>query len=591
MVGNTTHWDDKLVEGLLDLEDLAIKDENDKQSLHYKKYDPVTFQILKVRPADFATQITLNDIAVFKSITSQELLSGNWSKKNKRTLAPNVLKFTDRFNRVCLWCQKEILAYDKPSKRAEVMAHFIKISEHLAMLNNMHSTFAIISALQCHSIHRLKRTWKCLGRRDQNTFLKLATLYDSDRNWEKLRQHLENTNLPCIPYLGIFLTDLNFIEAKNSENDSVGTSSRGPKLENIICKVKWFQHSSYESLPQIDCIQKYLASMQYHEELLKFVEDDIYKRSFSCEPDSPPRLLDHSLGPSYDCRDTTTSRRHFYRKKGKHEKFKGAIQSTPKTHYACLKRSAIGHRKTRSADTGVGLGSKDDQDPCKGGLNVRPCNVTFCGIRDPIPSVVCWDSAYDQMLDRISPCSNSSTFGKSRTNSQKQLVQPLVHDQTNVFSSCTSGVGKYACKDNVIFLRSLNSGDPVSWQGEVRKTVVRTRGSKPAKLKCSRKCYLELTGHSLNQFEHRTLAINCKRIRDHYRRKKSKKMVIGGDNWKVIGPQHENDASFELHHPATGRIYRYLCYSHTAAVNWHSKLLEASDTKVQSVIADLITFD
>lgn len=50
-------------------------------------------------------------------------------KKNKRVEAPNILRFTDRFNSVCLWCQREILSHEATLKRAEVIGHFIKVAK------------------------------------------------------------------------------------------------------------------------------------------------------------------------------------------------------------------------------------------------------------------------------------------------------------------------------------------------------------------------------------------------------------------------------------------------------------------------------
>lgn len=46
----------------------------------------------------------------------------------------------------------------------------------------------------------------------------------------------------------MFLTDLNFIEAKNSDN--TGPSNEKAKnagFEDILRKIRWFQHSSYSN--------------------------------------------------------------------------------------------------------------------------------------------------------------------------------------------------------------------------------------------------------------------------------------------------------------------------------------------------------
>uniref|UniRef100_A0AC34RAX2 Ras-GEF domain-containing protein n=1 Tax=Panagrolaimus sp. JU765 TaxID=591449 RepID=A0AC34RAX2_9BILA len=115
--------------------------------------------ILKVKPNDFASQLTLRDLPVFQRITAEELMSGAWTDKSRNELASNIVEFTYRFNMICLWCQRTILSAEKASKRAEYIEHFLKIAKALILLNNIHGCFAIISALLSQSIYRLSKTW------------------------------------------------------------------------------------------------------------------------------------------------------------------------------------------------------------------------------------------------------------------------------------------------------------------------------------------------------------------------------------------------------------------------------------------------
>ena len=52
---------------------------------------------------DLASQITLLDHPVFCNIMPDELTSCSWTKKNKETVAPNVVAFIRRFNYISFW--------------------------------------------------------------------------------------------------------------------------------------------------------------------------------------------------------------------------------------------------------------------------------------------------------------------------------------------------------------------------------------------------------------------------------------------------------------------------------------------------------
>ena len=252
---------------------------------------PALLDPLAVPAEELASQLTLLDIPVFRAILPEELQSCAWNKKNKREVAPNIVAFTRRFNHVSFWTVSEILKHEDVKSRVDTLAHFIKVAKKLHELNNLHSEFAVVSALQSAAVYRLSKTWSGLGRHARQTFDKLADLFSNRDNWTRLREHMNSTALkhnPCIPYLGLYLTDLMMIDISHPSTGGLESDHRKFKMNNVLRLVSELQQSDYSHLVNIPAIQGYLSDIRYIDELQKFLEDDQFKLSEKLEPKSPP---------------------------------------------------------------------------------------------------------------------------------------------------------------------------------------------------------------------------------------------------------------------------------------------------------------
>jgi len=113
------------------------------------------------------------------------------------------------------WVIKNILAQQDLKMRIKVVNKFIKLADKLKKLNNINGLMEILSGLQNAAVFRLKKTWeKC----DMSVYEPLANLLSSKSNHSEYRATLhEHIEPPVVPYLGIYLSDLTFVEEGNKD--------------------------------------------------------------------------------------------------------------------------------------------------------------------------------------------------------------------------------------------------------------------------------------------------------------------------------------------------------------------------------------
>uniref|UniRef100_A0A8C2FCP6 Ral GEF with PH domain and SH3 binding motif 2 n=1 Tax=Cyprinus carpio TaxID=7962 RepID=A0A8C2FCP6_CYPCA len=226
------------------------------------------------------------DAPVFKAIQPEELSSCGWNKKEKHSSAPNAVAFTRRFNQVSFWVVREILHAQTLKIRAEVLSLYIRTAKKLCDMNNLHAVMAVVSALQSAPIFRLTKTWALLSRKDKATFERLEYLMSKEDNYKRLRDYISSQSMTsCIPYLGIYLSDLTYIDSAYPSTGSIlENEQRSNLMNNILRIISDLQRSVEYDIPVLPHVRKYLNSVRYIEELQKFVEDDNYKLSLKIEP-------------------------------------------------------------------------------------------------------------------------------------------------------------------------------------------------------------------------------------------------------------------------------------------------------------------
>lgn len=175
--------------------------------------DPGNTPLIKIHAEEIARQLTLLEWTLWREIRPWECLGLAWTKKDKEVRAPHVCETQNRFNRISQWVATTILLTEKLQDRGKVLSKFIEIAVHLNKLNNFAGVLQIVSALASSAVHRLSQTWALISSNLRKQYEDLAKY--NERNSKVLRERIRNANPPCIPFFGMYQTDLTFVEEGN----------------------------------------------------------------------------------------------------------------------------------------------------------------------------------------------------------------------------------------------------------------------------------------------------------------------------------------------------------------------------------------
>nr|XP_021135720.1 ral guanine nucleotide dissociation stimulator isoform X5 [Columba livia] len=230
---------------------------------------------LSFSPEMVAEQFTLMDAELFKKVVPYHCLGCIWSqrdKKGKEHLAPTIRATVSQFNSVANCVIVTCLGDRslKPQQRAKVVERWIEVARECRILKNFSSLRAILSALQCNAIHRLKKTWDEVLRESIRTFHELSEIFSDDNNHSLSRELLikEGTSKfatleinpkraqkrqqqqremgvmqGTIPYLGTFLTDLVMLDTamKDYLDGGLINFEKRRKEFEVIAQIKLLQ--------------------------------------------------------------------------------------------------------------------------------------------------------------------------------------------------------------------------------------------------------------------------------------------------------------------------------------------------------------
>jgi len=185
---------------------------------------------------NLAEDIRKMDAHYFSHLTNSEFVVWD-EKKGGKELSPILFKYIESFNRLSHFISEMILAQNDPEKRARIVEFFIDVQEELldpskANESNpmdMNGAMAIHSALFSSEIGRLK-TLTEISPEHLKKKEGFAVLLHPERSNKNAREWMNKTEY-CIPYQGIILSDLMFIDEGNASKISDGQILNSFKID------------------------------------------------------------------------------------------------------------------------------------------------------------------------------------------------------------------------------------------------------------------------------------------------------------------------------------------------------------------------
>jgi len=177
--------------------------------------------ILDFDPLEVARQLTIKQVSLFCSITPDELLGSRWMKEEYPT--PNVKAMSSFTTSLSHLVADTILQYEEVKKRAAVIKQWIKIANHCEALHNYDALVAITCALTDTSIKRLRITWENVSLKRKEMLKTLQSIIHCEKNFKVLRSRYHDRVPPCLPFVGMFLTDLAMLNDGNPATKMTNT--------------------------------------------------------------------------------------------------------------------------------------------------------------------------------------------------------------------------------------------------------------------------------------------------------------------------------------------------------------------------------
>ncbi|KAF5382528.1 hypothetical protein D9615_002804 [Tricholomella constricta] len=206
-----------------------------------------------IEPLELARQLTIMESNLYQKIKPMECLQR--AREQKTENMDNIAIVIQTSNRIADWVAESVLSKEDSRKRATAVKHLISVADRCRTLNNFSTMIAITSGLNTPPIRRLKRTWEQVNQRSMAQFGACEMTIDSNKNFTKYRQLMASVTPPCVPFIGVFLSTLQFIQDGNPDMLPGGLVNfrKRQKASEVINDIKRWQAQpfNFQAIPSV----------------------------------------------------------------------------------------------------------------------------------------------------------------------------------------------------------------------------------------------------------------------------------------------------------------------------------------------------
>ncbi|KAJ3283247.1 cell division cycle- protein, partial [Blyttiomyces sp. JEL0837] len=294
-----------------------------------------------VDPLELARQLTLIEFDHFVKVQSHECLEQIWAgkitkereaarikavgKKSGKGAAGGSLstggggvskdsgdgrietgisRMINHTNQLTLWVATTIVSCENIKVRLNTLKYFVQCALKCREINNFNGITGIVAGLSMAPIARLHKTWQAFAEKWptlSEDYEKLADIVSAKGQYASYRRELKDLKLPAIPFLGVYLTDITFIELGNPDflpESRLINFDKRRKVSSVIKEIQRYQTVPY-NFTSVEGIKQFLSRLgepisatttsetnddNSMKALCVMNDDDLYAQSLIVEP-------------------------------------------------------------------------------------------------------------------------------------------------------------------------------------------------------------------------------------------------------------------------------------------------------------------